>query len=65
MIKFIIVAIIVAGLKTLDFVIKDDGGISGFRAQMTGTAAPVPEPATMMLFGIGLLGLAGEARRKK
>ena len=30
-----------------------------------GSAAPAPEPATMLLFGLGLLGLAGVNRRKE
>lgn len=33
--------------------------------QVFGTAAPVPEPTAMILFGFGLLGLVGVSRRKK
>ncbi len=46
---------------SLTAVVKQGTGITTLDANI----APVPEPATMLLFGTGLLGLAGVVRKKK
>lgn len=49
----------VEGINTLDFVIQDVGSISGFRANLSGTATLVPVPAALIMFVSGLLSLVG------
>ncbi len=47
-----------------DFTNDSSATISNIDLAIAGSAAPVPEPATMLLFGSGLFGFVGLRRRK-
>jgi len=53
------------GTNVISVFAEDHGGLTYFDMELTADVAPVPEPATMLLFGTGLVGLVGSRLRKK
>ena len=57
-----------SGNNTLEFIVHNDGDSInpvGFRAELTGTASPVPEPSSFALLGLGGISLAIGAYRRR
>lgn len=54
-----------ASSGTWKFITENKNGLSHFSVYGADTASAVPEPATMLLFGAGLVGLAGFRLRRR
>lgn len=53
------------GINTLDFEVENDGNATGLRVELSGTASPVSEPVSLLLFGAGLMGMAVIGRKNR
>ena len=49
--------------SNIDFICEAIDGVC-FEGDLTFNASPIPEPATMLLFGTGLIGVAAFGRKK-
>ncbi len=57
----------VSGVNTIDFLVSNGGGPTGLRVELSGTAdalSGVPEPATFVMIGLGLVGFGVRSGRK-
>jgi hypothetical protein len=53
-----------SGTNTIDFLVNNDGGPTGFRAELIGSATAVPEPSSLAMGAMGAIGLFVLTRRR-